>query len=160
MSRLRVVRLVSVMDVTAGEDWTPETGGNLAFKPYPCEEQARGAPGGVEELGPAADRVLWVAAEVFAGRRPFQQLAALATAELAGALARQAARTNAPGRDRLPLRPGAPRIRGRRIQEPRDGVAEITATVVIGGRIQPIALRLVLLRGRWKCAALETVIPS
>lgn len=156
MPRLRVVRLVSVMDVTAREDWTPETGGSLAFKPYPCEQQARGAPGGVEPLGPAADRVIWVAAEVFAGRRPVQQLASLATAELAGALNRQASRP----RGRLPIRPGAPRIRNRRIQEPRDGVAEITATVVIGGRIQPIALRLVLLRGRWKCAAIETVVPT
>lgn len=154
MARSRRVRLVSATEAEADVEWTPQFSGALALKPQDIPKAARGAPPGPPDdaLSAAADRILWVAAEVYAGRRAFYQLAQLATAELAEVLKQQ-------DQPAVPTRPGPPRIRNRRVQVPRKGVAEVTATVVIGGRIQPMALRLVLLRGRWRCSALETAIP-
>ncbi|GAA3240038.1 Rv3235 family protein [Actinocorallia longicatena] len=160
MPRSRVLRLVSADEVQADLEAVPTasgspTFGSLALRLEPAPGSARGTPPGPpdDDLPAAADRILWITAEIFAGRRAFRQLAALSTAELAEVLQRQE-------QPAIPTRPGPPRIRNRRIQRPGDGVAEVTATVIIGGRIQPIAVRLVLLRGRWRCAALETAIPS
>ncbi|GAB3673286.1 hypothetical protein GCM10027589_43040 [Actinocorallia lasiicapitis] len=151
MTRSRLVRLVSSDEVQADLEIVPRTNGSLALAPRTREGAPPGPPDDL--LASTADRVIWVAAEVFAGRRAFHQLAKLSTAELAEVLKRQR-------QPAIPTRPGPPRIRHRRIQLPSDGIAEITATVVMGDRIQPIAVRLVLLRGRWRCAALETAIPT
>jgi hypothetical protein len=127
--------------------------GSLALKPYPCERPVRAAPLRLapEDLDAAADRLVLLAAEVIAGRRGFRQLARQSTAELAEILYEQ--------RDLpVPTRASPPRIRSRRIQQPADGIAEISATVLIGRRAQALALRLVLHRGRWRCAAMETAI--
>ncbi|GAB2848874.1 hypothetical protein GCM10022221_55330 [Actinocorallia aurea] len=141
MGRVRVLRLVPAIADDDGPD-EPRTEGNLALKDYPCESD------GLEE---AAERVIWVAAEVFAGLRPFPQLARLSTLELAEVLSRQ---RHPAGKARGTV----PRIRGRRVQRPGPGVAEVSATVVIGGRIQPVAVRLVRRRGIWRCAAVETAL--
>ncbi|MCD0451221.1 Rv3235 family protein [Actinocorallia sp. API 0066] len=142
MGRVRVLRLVSAGSGDEGRPPDdPATDGSLAL--------ADGSGG--DGLEAAAERVIWVAAEVFAGLRPFPQLARLATVELAEVLARQ---RHPAGRGGA----GAPRIRNRRVQRPGPGVGEVTATVVIGGRIQPVAVRMVRRRGAWRCAAVETAV--
>ncbi|MDX6744573.1 Rv3235 family protein [Actinocorallia sp. A-T 12471] len=139
MGRVRVLRLVPppIEDEDGGDE--PRTEGNLALAPD---------ADGLEE---AAERVIWIAAEVFAGLRPFPQLARLSTVELAEVLSRQ---RHPAGR----VLATAPRIRNRRVQRPRPGVAEVTATVIVAGRIQPVAVRLVRRRGVWRCAAVETAL--
>jgi hypothetical protein len=152
MARSLPVRLVPVPE-TFEDHESPRVFGSLALKPYPCEKPARAAPLrlATEDLTAAADRLVLLAAEVVAGRRGYGQLARQATAELAGILCAQ--------RDLpVPPRAGPLRVRSRRIQQPADGVAEVGATVLIGDRAQALALRLVLHRGRWRCAALETAV--
>ncbi|MEO5878192.1 MAG: Rv3235 family protein [Streptosporangiaceae bacterium] len=134
--------------------YAPQVHGSLALKPYPCERPGRAAPLrlATEHLETAADRLILLSAEVLAGRCALQQLARQATAELAQILYEQ---RNLP----VPTRVGPPRIRSRRIQQPTDGIAEVSATVLTSGRAQALALRLVLHRGRWRCAALESAVP-
>lgn len=157
MARSLPVRLVPVPEPVEDESFedhdNPRVFGSLALKPYPCEKPVRAAPLrlATEDLEAAADRLVLLAAEVIAGRRGFRQLARQSTAELAEILYEQ--------RDLpVPTRASPPRIRSRRIQQPADGIAEISATVLIGRRAQALALRLILHRGRWRCAALETAV--
>src|SRR4051794_19117953 len=154
MPRSRPVRRAPCPEpVEEQEHDGPRLFGSLALKPYPCEKPARAAPLrlATEDLEAAADRLVLLAAEVVAGRRGFRQLARQSTAELAEILYEQ--------RDLpVPTRASPPRIRSRRIQQPADGVAEISATVLIGRRAQALAMRLILHRGRWRCAALETAV--
>ena len=44
-------------------------------------------------------------------------------------------------------------VRGVRVCEPADGVAEASAVVVDGGRVRALAFRLVGLDGRWRVEA-------
>jgi hypothetical protein len=46
-------------------------------------------------------------------------------------------------------------VRGVRVCEPADGVAEASAVVVDGGRVRAQAFRLVGLDGRWRVEALQ-----
>jgi hypothetical protein len=46
-------------------------------------------------------------------------------------------------------------VRGVRVCEPADGVAEASAVVVDGGRVRALAFRLVGLDGRWRVEALQ-----
>jgi hypothetical protein len=45
-----------------------------------------------------------------------------------------------------------------RVQEPAYGTAEVSATVLMAGRLHAVALRLEPFRGRWLCSAIETTL--
>ncbi len=106
-----------------------------------------GRPGVRAEARLIAQLVL----EVLTGRRPYHQLAGRTTSEVFEMLDSLAARM--PG-------VAAPRLRRLRICEPKPGVAEVAVVAAIGPRAQALALRLVHDRGRWRCAAIETTVPS
>lgn len=83
--------------------------------------------------------------EVLAAHRPISQLVRWTTTEVYARLARgaQLAPTRHPGRSRRPV------VRRVRVDEPRDGVAEVAAVVMIGDRARAIAFRMVGRDGRW-----------
>ena len=89
--------------------------------------------------------------EVMAGARPAPQVLRWTTPEVYAAVARRAAVSARRGA-------GSTRrtvVRGIRVCEPADGVAEASAVVVDGGRVRAMALRLVGLDGRWRVEALQ-----
>jgi hypothetical protein len=88
--------------------------------------------------------------EVLAGVRGIAQLRRDTTAELYADLV--PALTGA--RDTRGSRPDARAIRSLHVQERPEGVAEVCATVVRGGRFSTLALRLEGLDGRWRCTEL------
>ena len=89
--------------------------------------------------------------EVMAGARPAPQVLRWTTPEVYAVVARRAsvsARRGA-GSTRRTV------VRGVRVCEPADGVAEASAVVVDGGRVRALAFRLVGLDGRWRVEALQ-----
>ena len=88
--------------------------------------------------------------EVMAGVRPAPQVLRWTTTEVYAVVARRAAVST--------RRRGATRrtvVRSVRVCEPADGVAEVSAVVVDGGRVRALAMRLVGLDGRWRVEALQ-----
>jgi hypothetical protein len=89
--------------------------------------------------------------EVMAGARPAPQVLRWTTPEVYAVVARRAAvsarRGATPSRRTV--------VRGVRVCEPADGVAEASAVVVDGGRVRALAFRLVGLDGRWRVEALQ-----
>lgn len=88
--------------------------------------------------------------EVMAGVRPAPQVLRWTTTEVYAVVARRAgvsARRQGPTRRTV--------VRSIRVCEPADGVAEVSAVVVDGGRVRALALRLVGLDGRWQVEALQ-----
>ncbi|WP_051712195.1 Rv3235 family protein [Spirillospora albida] len=108
--------------------------------------------------------------EVISGACPPHRLARLATPKVLRHL--ESARSAPRGRTARAAAPGPasphgrtappehrvvpPRVLAEWAQMPADGVAEAGAVVVVGGRVHALALRMELLRGRWRCTALET----
>ena len=88
--------------------------------------------------------------EVLAGLRPVTQLRADTTDEVY----EQLERTLNGRRRPTGVRPGARSIRSLHIQDQREGVAEVTATVRRGDRYVAVALRLEGTGGRWRCTDL------
>jgi hypothetical protein len=89
--------------------------------------------------------------EVMAGARPAPQVLRWTTPEVYAVVARRAAVSARRGA-------GSTRrtvVRGVRVCEPADGVAEASAVVVDGGRVRALAFRLVGLDGRWRVEALQ-----
>lgn len=88
--------------------------------------------------------------EVMAGARPAPQVLRWTTSEVYAVVARRAAVSTL-------RRVGTRRtvVRSIRVCEPADGVAEVSAVVVDGGRVRALALRLVGLDGRWQVEALQ-----
>lgn len=89
--------------------------------------------------------------EVMAGVRPASQVLRWTTPEVYAAVARRAAVSARRGA-------GSARrtvVRGVRVCEPADGVAEASAVVVDGGRVRALAFRLVGIDGRWRVEALQ-----
>jgi len=89
--------------------------------------------------------------EVMAGARPAPQVLRWTTPEVYAAVARRAAVSARRGA-------GSARrtvVRGVRVCEPADGVAEASAVVVDGGRVRALAFRLVGIDGRWRVEALQ-----
>ena len=89
--------------------------------------------------------------EVMAGARPAPQVLRWTTPEVYAAVARRAAVSARRGA-------GSTRrtvVRGVRVCEPADGVAEASAVVVDGGRVRALAFRLVGIDGRWRVEALQ-----
>ena len=88
--------------------------------------------------------------EVLAGVRGVAQLRRDTTAELYADLVTALTRA----RDTRGVRPDARAIRSLHVQERPEGVVEVCATIVRGGRPSALALRLEGLDGRWKCTEL------
>ena len=101
------------------------------------------------EAAAAGRRVITLALEAFAGRRPMAQLQpvvtpALFTALTSGRRPRWCVEGNA-----------ALLVTSVRVCEPVDGVAEVSAVARRGGRAHAVAARLEGLDGRWRCTALQ-----
>lgn len=132
-----------------------------AHRPGPRPRLA-GPARGVDEFGPAwtprADlpdagvagrRVVTLALEVLAGRRPVTQLQALASPGVFAAVA-------GGRRPRWCAEGTAPLFVGPvHVCEPVDGVAEVSAVARRGGRAHAVAARLEGVDGRWRCTALQ-----
>jgi hypothetical protein len=101
-------------------------------------------------LTTAAEVIIRLVLEAFAGRRPFHHLARWMTLRVAEELSLQ--RPPVPDTGRVP----PPRILSSWIQTPAPDHAEVGAVAVLGGDVQALALRLERFRGRWRCRALET----
>jgi hypothetical protein len=88
--------------------------------------------------------------EVLAGIRPYHHLAGRTTPKVFELLDSLAARM--PGRS-------VPRLGTVRVCEVTPDVAEVAALAAFGPRVHALALRLEHDR-RWRCAAIETTVPS
>lgn len=119
------------------------------LRAVPIDEGSREA-----DLTVAAMVIARAFAEVIGGIRPLHHLAGRATPEvfdrLATAIPVTASARQRPSRT---LRVAVPLV-----QEPMPGVAEVCAVVFTGDHAQALALRLERLRGRWRCAAVETTL--
>jgi uncharacterized protein DUF6459 len=100
---------------------------------------------------PWAGHIAQALVEVMAGARPAPQVLRWTTPEVYAAVARRAAVSarRGAGTTRRTV------VRGVRVCEPADGVAEASAVVVDGGRVRALAMRLVGLDGRWRVEALQ-----
>ncbi|WP_050348004.1 Rv3235 family protein [Arsenicicoccus sp. oral taxon 190] len=83
--------------------------------------------------------------EVLGAHRPVTQLVRWTTTDVYARLARgaQAVPSRHPGRGRRPV------VRRVRVDDCRDGVAEVAAVVVVGERVRALAFRMVGRDGRW-----------
>jgi hypothetical protein len=101
--------------------------------------------------GPWAGHIAQGLVEVMAGARPAPQVLRWTTPEVYAVVARRASVSARRG-------VGSTRrtvVRGVRVCEPADGVAEASAVVVDGGRVRALAFRLVGIDGRWRVEALQ-----
>lgn len=97
----------------------------------------------------AGRRVVTLALEVLAGRRPVGQLQALTSPGVFAAVA-------GGRRPRWCAEGTAPLLVGPvHVCEPVDGVAEVSAVARRGGRAHAVAARLEGIDGRWRCTALQ-----
>lgn len=97
----------------------------------------------------AGRRVVTLALEVLAGRRPVGQLQALTSPGVFAAVA-------GGRRPRWCAEGTAPLFVGPlHVCEPVDGVAEVSAVARRGGRAHAVAARLEGIDGRWRCTALQ-----
>jgi hypothetical protein len=97
----------------------------------------------------AGRRVVLLALEVLAGRRPIGQLQALAAPGVFAAVA-------GGRRPRWCAEGTAPLLVGPvHVCEPVDGVAEVSAVARRGGRAHAVAARLEGIDGSWRCTALQ-----
>jgi hypothetical protein len=121
-------------------------------RPEPVE--AARPTANVELPDPAgwARRLLVGVVETAAGRRPLQQLTSLLSASVAYGLRADFERCAQNGRRHWI---GAAVIRSVRASEPADRVAELSATLLVDGRVRAVALRLEARDGRWLCTRLQ-----
>lgn len=99
--------------------------------------------------GEAGRRMVTLALEVLAGRRPIGQLQALTSPGVFAAL-------TGGRRPRWCTEGTAPLLVGPvHVCEPVDGVAEVSAVAHRGGRAHAVAARLEGIDGRWRCTALQ-----
>ncbi|WP_448615705.1 Rv3235 family protein [Modestobacter sp. URMC 112] len=97
----------------------------------------------------AGRRLVTLALEAFAGRRPIAQLRPVVTPALFAALSSgRRPRWCAEGTAALA-------VTSVRVCEPVDGVAEVSAVVRRSGRAHAVAARLEGIDGRWRCTALQ-----
>jgi Family of unknown function (DUF6459) len=97
----------------------------------------------------AGRRLLTLALEALAGRRPLLQVQPLTSAGVYTAL-------SAGRRPQWCAQSTSPLLIGRvHVCEPVDGVAEISAVARRGGRAHAVAARLEGIDGRWRCTALQ-----
>jgi len=97
----------------------------------------------------AGRRLVTLALESFAGRRPVGQLQPLVTPPLFTALSERR-------RPRWCTEGNAPLlVSSVHVSEPVDGVAEVSAVARRGGRAHAVAARLEGIDGQWRCTALQ-----
>ncbi|WP_242903283.1 Rv3235 family protein [Actinomadura terrae] len=136
------------------------------------------------ELRARAEATVRIIVDVLSGARPGHQLSQVAVPAVCQELERLypprgravPSRPATPGRGTAPQRaassgstvpPGAHqtgrvvpgRVLSSWLQRPAPDVAEVGAVVVVAGRVRALALRLELVRGRWRCTAVETTGP-
>ena len=115
--------------------------------------------GDLPDPEPWAGHIAQALVEVMAGTRPAPQVLRWTVPEVYAVVARRAAvsarRAVAAGRrdGAAPARRTV--VRSVRVCEPADGVAEVSAVVVDGGRVRALAFRLVGLDGRWRVEAMQ-----
>jgi hypothetical protein len=103
----------------------------------------------------AATALVQAVLEILAGRRPLQQVRTLTSEEVYDELHDRLAALSEL-RKRRGARPGtAARLQSVHVDEPTDGVAEVTAVIRAGERRRAVALRLEGVEGRWNCTALH-----
>ncbi len=97
-------------------------------------------------------RVLVGIIEAAGGKRPLQQLGALLSPSIAHGL-----RADFDRAAQLRCRhwTHAATLRSIRASEPREGVAEVCATVQIGDRVRAVAFRAEAQQGKWRCTRLQ-----
>ena len=131
-------------------------------RPGPRPRTQRGAAPGIEDFGPSwssrvdlpdphlvGRRLLTLALEAMAGRRPLTQLQPLTSLGVYGAL-------TAGRRPAWCAGGTSPLLVGQvRVCEPVDGVAEVNAVARRDGRAHAVAARLEGIDGRWRCTALQ-----
>jgi hypothetical protein len=107
----------------------------------------------------AAVRFLGICVEVLNGHRPAAHLRALTTAadltRVTDQLVRRTTRTYLAGRGAP--RPHRVRLRGMRICEPRDGIAELAAVLEFGPQTWAMAGRLERHADTWLCTVVQVV---
>ncbi|ANS78407.1 hypothetical protein SGUI_1011 [Serinicoccus hydrothermalis] len=102
------------------------------------------------EAGPWADRMLRAVLEVCAGSRPVEQLSRWMSGDVRDRVARRAQLAR-----RRTVRHRPPRVRALLTCHPADGVCELSAVVVLDGRVRALAVRMSGVDGRWVITALE-----
>lgn len=105
--------------------------------------------GDLPDPGTAGRRLITLALETLAGRRPLAQLQALTTPRVFAAL-------SGGRRPQWCAEGTAPLFVGHvHVCEPVDGIAEVSAVARRAGRAHAVAARLEGLDGRWRCTALQ-----
>ncbi|MFI0353804.1 Rv3235 family protein [Actinomadura sp. 9N407] len=102
-----------------------------------------------------AEATVRIVIEILAGTRPPRHLSGTADPEVWQGLAVH--RVPVPGGKAF-IAP--PRVLRTWVQAPVPGVMETGAVVVLRGRVHALALRLEHHRGRWRCTAIETTVPT
>lgn len=97
-------------------------------------------------------RLLVAITETASGHRPLQQLAALLSPSVARGLGADFERA---AQRRRRHWTHAAVVRTVRACQPAEGVAELSATVVVGARTRAVAMRLETRDGRWRCTRLQ-----
>jgi hypothetical protein len=90
--------------------------------------------------------------EAAGGKRPLQQLVTLLSPSIAHGLRADFERA---AQDRRRHWTHAATVRSIRASEPSEGVAEVCATVQIGGRVRAVAFRAETHQGKWRCTRLQ-----
>ena len=119
-------------------------------------------PRGPLEIVPAdpglADPARWsrslliALGEIAAGRRPLQQLGAMFSMPIATGLTGDLERCTIRGRRHWM---SAATVRSVRASQTSETVAEVSATLHVGGRVRAAALHLEARDGRWRCTKLH-----
>jgi hypothetical protein len=105
--------------------------------------------GDLPDPGTAGRRLITLALETLAGRRPLAQLQALTAPRVFAALA-------GGRRPQWCAEGTSPLFVGRvHVCEPVDGIAEVSAVARRAGRAHAVAARLEGIDGRWRCTALQ-----
>lgn len=105
---------------------------------------------------PWAARFAQALVEVLAGQRPLGQLVRWTSGEVYESLATRVVAPWPAAPSPSVRRPAErPVVRSVRVDQPADGVAEVSAVVRGEGRARAVALRLEGLDGRWQCTALQ-----
>ena len=128
----------------------------LPFDPPPAPPRLWRAgpprPTGLPDPASWGRRLLIGLIETAGGRRPLHQLAGMLSPSVSRGLGADLEHAATNGSPHWLHRAG---IRTLRVSEPADRVAELCATVDVGGRVRALALRLEEHHGRWCCTRLQ-----
>jgi Family of unknown function (DUF6459) len=120
--------------------------------PRPASLPAAPSRGDLPDPALWGRRLLVGMIESAGGRRPLQQLVGLLSPSIAHGLRADFDRA---AQHRRPHWTHAATVRSIRASEPREGVAEVCATMQVSGRVRAVALRAEAHQGRWRCTRLH-----